>query len=177
MAKKIVDHYTYVIAGDGCLMEGVSQEAITLAGKQKLNKLIVMWDDNNISIDGEINISDITDQQKRFESAGWSVFVINGHDPHEIDIALTNAKKSTKPSMIACKTTIAVGVEGVENTAGGHGYNIKDPQLAQMRELYEWPYPKYEIPNDVKDAWLEIGSKGSIARNEWNERFFKFIKV
>ncbi len=174
--KKIVDHYTYVIAGDGCLMEGVSQEAITLAGKQKLNKLIVMWDDNNISIDGEINISDITDQQKRFESAGWSVFVINGHDPHEIDIALTNAKKSTKPSMIACKTTIAVGVEGVENTAGGHGYNIKDPQLAQMRELYEWPYPKYEIPNDVKDAWLKIGSKGSIARNEWNERFLNLSK-
>ncbi|MDB2332824.1 transketolase [Amylibacter sp.] len=174
--KKIVDHYTYVIAGDGCLMEGVSQEAITLAGKQKLNKLIVMWDDNNISIDGEINISDITDQQKRFESAGWSVFAINGHDPHEIDIALTNAKKSTKPSMIACKTTIAVGVEGVENTAGGHGYNIKDPQLAQMRELYEWPYQKYEIPNDVKDAWLEIGSKGSIARNEWNERFLNLSK-
>ena len=174
--KKIIDHYTYVIAGDGCLMEGVSQEAITLAGKQKLNKLIVMWDDNNISIDGEINISDITDQQKRFESAGWSVFAINGHDPHEIDIALTKAKKSTKPSMIACKTTIAVGVEGVENTAGGHGYNIKDPQLAQMRELYEWPYPKYEIPNDVKDAWLEIGSKGSIARNEWNERFLNLSK-
>ena len=174
--KKIVDHYTYVIAGDGCLMEGVSQEAITLAGKQKLNKLIVMWDDNNISIDGEINISDITDQQKRFESAGWSVFVINGHDPHEIDIALTNAKKSTKPSMIACKTTIAVGVEGVENTAGGHGYNIKDPQLAQMRELYEWPYPKYEIPTDVKEAWLKIGSKGSSAHNEWNERFLNLSK-
>ncbi|MDC0580787.1 transketolase [Amylibacter sp.] len=174
--KKIIDHYTYVIAGDGCLMEGVSQEAITLAGKQKLNKLIVMWDDNNISIDGEINISDVTDQQKRFESAGWSVFAINGHDPHEIDIALTNAKKSAKPSMIACKTTIAVGVEGVENTAGGHGYNIKDPQLAQMRELYEWPYPKYEIPTDVKEAWLKIGSKGSSAHNEWNERFLNLSK-
>ena len=174
--KKIIDHYTYVIAGDGCLMEGVSQEAITLAGKQKLNKLIVMWDDNNISIDGEINISDVTDQQKRFESAGWSVFAINGHDPHEIDIALTNAKKSAKPSMIACKTTIAVGVEGVENTAGGHGYNIKDPQLAQMRQLYEWPYPKYEIPTDVKEAWLKIGSKGSSAHNEWNERFLNLSK-
>ena len=174
--KKIIDHYTYVIAGDGCLMEGVSQEAITLAGKQKLNKLIVMWDDNNISIDGEINISDVTDQQKRFESAGWSVFAINGHDPHEIDIALTNAKKSAKPSMIACKTTIAIGVEGVENTAGGHGYNIKDPQLAQMRELYEWPYPKYEIPTDVKEAWLKIGSKGSSAHNEWNERFLNLSK-
>ncbi|MDA9911273.1 transketolase [Amylibacter sp.] len=174
--KKIIDHYTYVIAGDGCLMEGVSQEAITLAGKQKLNKLIVMWDDNNISIDGEINISDVTDQQKRFESAGWSVFAINGHDPHEIDIALTNAKKSAKPSMIACKTTIAVGVEGVENTAGGHGYNIKDPQLAQMRELFEWPYPKYEIPTDVKEAWLKIGSKGSSAHNEWNERFLNLSK-
>ncbi|MDB4178939.1 thiamine pyrophosphate-dependent enzyme, partial [Amylibacter sp.] len=95
--KKIVDHFTYVIAGDGCLMEGVSQEAITLAGKQELNKLIVMWDDNNISIDGEVSISDITDQQKRFESAGWTVFSINGHDPDEIDKALTQAKKSSKP--------------------------------------------------------------------------------
>ena len=174
--KKIVNHYTYVIAGDGCLMEGVSQEAITLAGKQKLNKLIVMWDDNNISIDGEINISDVTDQQKRFESAGWSVFSINGHDPDEIDMALTKAKKSSKPSMIACKTTIAVGVEGVENTAGGHGYNIKDPQLEQMRKLYEWPYPKYEIPTDVKQSWLEIGSKGSEEREKWEERFLNLSK-
>jgi transketolase len=174
--KKIVDHFTYVIAGDGCLMEGVSQEAITLAGKQELNKLIVMWDDNNISIDGEVSISDITDQQKRFESAGWTVFSINGHDPDEIDKALTQAKKSSKPSLIACKTKIALGVVGVENTAGGHGYNIKDQQLEQMREFYDWPYAKYEIPSDVKEAWLEIGSKGSEARQQWELRLSNLSK-
>ena len=174
--KKIVDHFTYVIAGDGCLMEGVSQEAITLAGKQELNKLIVMWDDNNISIDGEVSISDITDQQKRFESAGWTVFSINGHDPDEIDKALTQAKKSSKPSLIACKTKIALGVVGVENTAGGHGYNIKDQQLTQMREFYDWPYAKYEIPLDVKESWLEIGSKGSEAREQWELRLSNLSK-
>ena len=174
--KKIVDHFTYVIAGDGCLMEGVSQEAITLAGKQELNKLIVMWDDNNISIDGEVSISDITDQQKRFESAGWTVFSINGHDPDEIDKALTQAKKSSKPSLIACKTKIALGVVGVENTAGGHGYNIKDQQLTQMREFYDWPYAKYEIPSDVKKSWLEIGSKGSEAREQWELRLSNLSK-
>jgi transketolase len=174
--KKIVDHFTYVIAGDGCLMEGVSQEAITLAGKQELNKLIVMWDDNNISIDGEVSISDITDQQKRFESAGWTVFSINGHDPDEIDKALTQAKKSSKPSLIACKTKIALGVVGVENTAGGHGYNIKDQQLTQMREFYDWPYEKYEIPSDVKESWLEIGSKGSEAREQWELRLSNLSK-
>jgi len=169
--KKIVNHFTYVIAGDGCLMEGVSQEAITLAGKQALGNLIVMWDDNNISIDGEINISDITDQQKRFESAGWSVFTVNGHDPIAIDQAISEAKKSLKPSMIACKTRIALGVIGVENTAGGHGYNIKGDQLVQMRKFYDWPYPAYEIPKDVKTAWEEIGSKGSSNRIEWEKRF------
>lgn len=174
--KKIINHFTYVIAGDGCLMEGVSQEAITLAGKQELSKLIVMWDDNNISIDGEVSISDITDQQKRFESAGWTVFSINGHDPDEIDKALTQAKKSSKPSLIACKTKIALGVIGVENTAGGHGYNIKDQQLTQMREFYDWPYAKYEIPPDVKQSWLEIGSKGSQAREQWELRLSSLSK-
>jgi transketolase len=168
--KKVVDHYTYVIAGDGCLMEGVSQEAIGLAGKQRLGKLIVMWDDNNISIDGEIGISDVTDQRKRFEAAGWSVFSVDGHDPEAIDRAISEAKKSPQPSMIACTTRIALGVEGVENTAGGHGYNIKDDQLEQMREFYDWPYPAYEIPADVKSNWETIGSKGAADRLEWEGR-------
>lgn len=168
--KKVVDHYTYVIAGDGCLMEGVSQEAIGLAGKQRLGKLIVMWDDNNISIDGEIGISDVTDQRKRFEAAGWSVFSVDGHDPEAIDRAINEAKKSPLPSMIACTTRIALGVEGVENTAGGHGYNIKDDQLAQMREFYDWPYPAYEIPADVKSNWEAMGSKGAADRVEWEAR-------
>ena len=168
--KKVVDHFTYVIAGDGCLMEGISHEAIGLAGKQKLGKLIVMWDDNNISIDGEIGISDVTDQRKRFEAAGWSVFSVDGHDPEAIDRAISEAKKSPLPSMIACTTHIALGVEGVENTAGGHGYNIKAEQLLQMRKFYDWPYPAYEIPADVKSNWAAIGSKGAADRTAWEGR-------
>ncbi len=169
-SKKVVDHHTYVIAGDGCLMEGVSHEAIGLAGKQKLGKLIVLWDDNNISIDGEISISDVTDQQKRFKAAGWSVFECDGHDPVAIDEAITAAKNTNTPSMIACKTTIAVGVEGVANTNKGHGYAIKDDQLAQMRAFYDWPYPAFEIPADVKSAWEAIGTRGASEREAWEER-------
>ena len=175
-SKNIVDHYTYVIAGDGCLMEGVSHEAIGLAGKQKLSKLIVLWDDNNISIDGQINISDVTDQKKRFEAAGWSVFECDGHDPIAIDAAITAAKKTYKPSMIACKTTIAVGVDGVANTNQGHGYAIKDVQLAQMRTYYDWSHHAYEIPKDIKSAWEAIGTRGAREREEWEKRFSSLSK-
>ncbi|GHA43099.1 transketolase [Amylibacter ulvae] len=169
--KKVVDHYTYVIAGDGCLMEGVSHEAIGLAGKQKLGKLIVLWDDNNITIDGTAELSDVTDQPKRFKAAGWSVFEVDGHDPDAIDAAITAAKNTNTPSMIACKTVIAAGVDGVENTSGGHGYNIKDAQLEQMRKFYDWPYPAYEIPKDVADGWRAIGARGASERQEWEARF------
>ena len=170
--KKVIDHYTYVLAGDGCLMEGVSQEAISLAGKQQLGKLIVMWDDNNITIDGTVGISDINNQQMRFEASGWHVQTIDGHDPVAIDAAITAAKASPLPSMIACKTTIAMGVDGVENTSGGHGYNIKAEQLVQMREAYDWPYPAYEIPGDVADAWALIGSRGQATYADWMENAF-----
>ena len=165
--KSVVDHHTYVIAGDGCLMEGVSHEAIGLAAKQKLGKLIVFWDDNNVSIDGTLDISDVSDQRARFEAAGWHVVSINGHDPDEIDAAIVEAKKSPLPSMIACKTLIALGVDGVEATSGAHGYNIKDKQIAQMREFYDWPYAPYEIPADVKMEWEAIGSRGTSARLAW----------
>ena len=168
--KSVVDHYTYVMAGDGCLMEGVSHEAIGLAGKQKLGKLILMWDDNNISIDGKIDMSDVTDQRKRFKAAGWSVFEVDGHNPEEIDAALTAAKNTNTPSMIACKTTIALGVDGVEDTNKGHGYAIKDAQLAQMREFYDWPYPAFEIPADVKSGWEAIGSRGAAEFAAWTTR-------
>ena len=105
--KKIVDHFTYVIAGDGCLMEGVSQEAITLAGRHQLSKLILFWDNNGITIDGTVDLADRTDQILRFKSAGWAVIEIDGHDPEQIDAAITKAKSQGKPSMIACKTHIA----------------------------------------------------------------------
>ncbi len=169
--KKAVDHHTYVMAGDGCLMEGVSHEAIGLAGRHELSKLIVIWDDNNITIDGTADLSDRTDQMMRFEAAGWSVFAVDGHDPVAIDRALSEAKKSPKPSMIACKTHIALGVDGVQDTSGGHGYNIKDAQLVQMREAYDWPYPAFEVPKDVKSAWEAIGSRGATARGVWEAAF------
>lgn len=168
--KSVVDHYTYVMAGDGCLMEGISHEAIGLAGKQKLGKLILMWDDNNISIDGKIDMSDVTDQKKRFKAAGWSVFEVDGHNPDEIDAALTAAKNTNTPSMIACKTTIALGVDGVEDTNKGHGYAIKDAQLTQMREFYDWPYPAFEIPADIKSSWEAIGSRGAAEFAAWTTR-------
>ena len=168
--KDLVDHYTYVIAGDGCLMEGICQEAITLAGKQQLSRLIVLWDDNNISIDGAVSITDITDQRLRFESAGWQVIGVDGHDPDQIDAALHKAKQSDKPVMIACKTTIALGVQGVEDTNKGHGYAIKDDQLKQMRAAYDWPYAPYEIPSDVKAHWDSIGKRGHADFNAWQAR-------
>jgi transketolase len=165
--KALVDHYTYVIAGDGCLMEGISHEAIGLAGKQKLGKLIVLWDNNNISIDGKIEISDVTDQQKRFKAAGWSVFECDGHNPAEIDAAIAEAKASNLPAMIDCKTTIALGVDGVADTNKGHGYAIKADQLAQMRVFYDWPYPAFEIPADIQSAWAKIGARGAADHAAW----------
>ena len=118
--SKVQDHYTYVIAGDGCLMEGVSQEAIGLAGKHQLSKLIVLWDNNGITIDGKVSISDITDQVARFKASGWDVFECDGHDPVAIDAALTAAKASPLPAMIACKTHIAIG-HAAQDTSKGHG--------------------------------------------------------
>ena len=169
-SKKIVDHHTYVIAGDGCLMEGVSQEAITLAGRQQLGRLIVFWDNNGITIDGEVEISDRTDQIQRFKSAGWSVFECDGHDPVQIDAAIEKAKKSGKPSMIACKTHIALG-SSAQDTSKGHGA-LTDPELiAQTRKVYGWDHEAFEIPADVKSAWEKTGSRGAADRTAWQTRF------
>ncbi|WP_417523974.1 transketolase [Marinovum sp.] len=166
---KLVDHYTYVIAGDGCLMEGVSHEAIGLAGRQKLSKLIVFWDDNNITIDGKVELSDRTDQKARFEAAGWHVQEIDGHNPEEIDAAIAAAKKSDLPSMIACKTHIALG-HAAQDTSKGHGALTDPEQLKAAKEVYDWPYGPFEVPADVKSAWEEIGSRGAAARGDWEAR-------
>ncbi|WP_380052715.1 transketolase [Falsihalocynthiibacter sp. SS001] len=168
--KKIVDHYTYVIAGDGCLMEGVSHEAIGLAGRQQLSKLVVFWDNNGITIDGKVDISDRTDQVMRFKAAGWHVQEIDGHDPEAIDAAITAAKKSNKPSMIACETHIALG-SSAQDTSKGHGA-LTDPQLiADTREAYGWEYGPFEIPADVQKGWKEIGARGADEFAAWTERF------
>ncbi|MDC0345112.1 transketolase [Planktomarina sp.] len=168
--KKIQNHNTYVIAGDGCLMEGVSQEAIGLAGRHELGHLVVLWDDNNITIDGTVELSDRTDQLQRFKASGWHVQAIDGHDPIAIDEALTAARKSKKPSMIACKTHIALG-HAAQDTSKGHGALTDAAQLADAKAAYGWPYGAFEIPADVKAAWEAIGARGSAERAEWDSRF------
>ncbi|WP_434621261.1 transketolase [Tabrizicola sp. M-4] len=167
---KIVDHYTYVIAGDGCLMEGVSQEAIALAGKQQLSRLIVLWDDNGITIDGKVSIADVTDQKARFAASGWNVLSCDGHDPEDIDRALTAAKASDKPTMIACKTHIALG-HAAQDTSKGHGALTDAAQMAAAKAAYGWEYGPFEIPADVKKAWEAKGARGAKAHAEWHARF------
>ena len=168
--KKIVDHHTYVIAGDGCLMEGISHEAIGLAGKQRLGKLIVLWDDNGITIDGSVSASDITDQMNRFSASGWSVFACDGHDPVAIDKAISQAKQSPLPSLIACKTHIGFGSPAKQDTSGAHGAPLGDAEIALVRKAYGWKSGPFKIPADIKSAWEVVGSLGADERAAWEER-------
>jgi transketolase len=168
--RRIVDHYTYVIAGDGCLMEGISHEAIGLAGRQQLSKLIVLWDNNGISIDGKVTLSDITDQRARFTAAGWTVLHCDGHDPDDIDRALTAAKASDRPVLIDCKTHIGFGSPKKQDTAGAHGSPLGPDEIAKVREIYGWDYPPFVVPAEIKAEWEAIGSRGSQARAEWQDR-------
>ncbi|MDO6727283.1 transketolase [Cognatishimia sp. 1_MG-2023] len=168
--KKIVDHHTYVIAGDGCLMEGISQEAIGIAGRHQLGKLVVFWDNNNITIDGTVDLSDRTNQVQRFKASGWHVQEIDGHDPEQIDAAIEAAKKSKKPSMIACKTHIALG-HAAQDTSKGHGALTDPEQLKAAKDNWGWSYGSFEIPADIKAQWEAIGSRGAADRAAWEGRF------
>ena len=164
--RNIIDHHTFVIAGDGCLMEGVSQEAISLAGHLRLHKLIVFWDNNNITIDGTVDLTDSTDQKTRFEASGWEVIEIDGHDPEEIDSAISAAKKSEKPTMIACKTHIAIGT-AAQDTSKGHGA-LTDPELIKdAREVYQWSHKPFDIPKSIKEQWEQAGLEGHNAFKRW----------
>ncbi|MDQ2089011.1 transketolase [Marimonas arenosa] len=167
--RKLVDHHTYVIAGDGCLMEGVSQEAITLAGRHQLGKLIVFWDNNNITIDGTVELSDRTDQITRFASAGWHVQEIDGHDPVEIDAAIAAAKNSPQPSMIACKTHIGLG-HAAQDTSKAHGALTDAGQLQAAKDAYGWTTGPFEIPDDIKSWWEEVGARGVAEHEAWKAR-------
>jgi transketolase len=168
--KKAINHHTYVMAGDGCLMEGVSQEAIGLAGMQELSRLIVLFDDNNITIDGTVDLADKTDQVARFKASGWHVQAIDGHDPDTINDAIITAKTSNKPSMIACKTHIALGTSA-QDTSKGHGA-LTDPQLiADARKAYGWDHGAFVIPADVKSAWEGFADRGIAARKQWDADF------
>ena len=166
----IVDHKTYVIASDGDLMEGISQEAIGLAGHLKLSKLIVLFDDNNISIDGAIDLSDSTDQLMRFEASGWDVNRVDGHNHEDIEKAIQEAIKSNKPSLIACKTKIGFGSPSKEGKSSSHGAPLGSEDIAQMKKNLNWNYQEFEIPSDIKDAWRLVGLKNSSKRQEWEER-------
>ena len=168
--RKAVDHHTWVIAGDGCLMEGISHEAIGLAGMQKLNRLTVLWDNNSISIDGAVDLADITDQRARFEAAGWTVLACDGHDPADIDRALTRARNSDRPTLIDCKTVIGFGAPNKQGTAGAHGSPLGAEEIAAVREAYGWPHPPFEIPAPIKTAWEEIGRRGAAQRTDWEAR-------
>ncbi len=171
--KKVFDHHTYVIAGDGCLMEGVSQEAIALAGRHELSRLVVFWDNNNITIDGTVDLSDRTDQLARFRASGWHVQDIDGHDPEAIDEAIRAAKATRKPSMIACKTHIALG-SSAQDTSKGHGA-LTDPKLiADAKAAYGWTADAFEIPADIKSNWEDAGRRGAKDRFAWEEVFANF---
>jgi len=169
--KKVVGHHTYVLASDGDLMEGVSQEAIAMAGHWKLNKLIVLYDDNGISIDGPTSIADSVDQVKRFKSAGWAAERIDGHDPKAIAAAITRAQKSNKPSLIACKTTIGFGAPTRAGTAKAHGEALGAEELKGAKEKLGISLEAFSVPDDVLKAWRAAGSRGAAARQEWEAVF------
>ncbi|WP_095089349.1 transketolase [Mesorhizobium sophorae] len=169
----LVNHYTYVLAGDGCLMEGVSQEAIALAGHLKLNKLIVFWDNNNISIDGPVSLADNTDQVARFQASGWNASHIDGTDPEAIAYAIEAARHSDKPTMIACKTTIGFGAPTKAGTNKAHGSPLGADEIAGARKFFNWDSPPFEIPADILDAWRTAGKAGVNARTDWEGRLAK----
>jgi len=169
--KKIVDHHTYVLVSDGDLMEGVSQEAIGLAGHWRLNKLIVLYDDNGISIDGPTSIADSVDQVKRFKSAGWAAELIDGQDQAAIAAAITRAQKSNKPSLIACKTTIGYGAPTKAGTAKAHGEALGADELKGAKEKLGISLEPFSVPDDVLKAWREAGHRGAAAHADWDARF------
>ncbi len=163
----LVDHHTYVIAGDGCLMEGISHEAISLAGHLKLGKLIVLFDDNQISIDGGTDLSVSDDQKMRFTASGWHVQAVDGHDWHAVDAAIEAAKADARPSMIACRTIIGYGAPGKQGTAATHGAPLGDDEIAAARKQLDWSHAPFEIPGDILSAWRATGQQSAPQVQAW----------
>jgi transketolase len=167
----LVDHYTYVLAGDGCLMEGISQEALTLAGHLKLSKLILFWDNNGISIDGKVSLADSTDQQARFEASGWETIAVDGHDPDEIASAIERARSSDAPTLIACRTTIGFGAPTKAGTSKVHGSPLGAEEIAGARKALGWDAEPFEIPSEILDDWRVVGLNAGKQRVAWEKRF------
>ncbi|MBM3608516.1 MAG: transketolase [Alphaproteobacteria bacterium] len=166
----IVDHRTYVLASDGDLMEGISQEAIAIAGHLKLNRMIVLFDDNGISIDGPLSIADSVDQFKRFEACGWSAERVDGHDANAILAAVERAKKSDRPSLIACKTVIGFGAPTRAGTAKSHGEPLGADEIAGTRKALGWSHEPFVIPADIAAAWKAAGARGAAQRAAWQQK-------
>lgn len=169
----LVDHKIYVIAGDGCLMEGISHEVISLAGHLRLNNLVVLFDDNHISIDGPTELTVTDDQLARFQASNWDTLAIDGHDYKEIDSALAQAQKATKPFLIACKTLIAKGAPHKGGTAATHGAPLGAEEIQATRENIGWPYPPFEVPDSILSAWRNAGQRHQKTASSWEERLAK----
>jgi len=163
----VVDHFTYVLASDGDLMEGVSQESIAIAGHLKLNRMIVLWDDNGISIDGPLSVADSVDQIMRFKACGWNAMRIDGHDPKAILRALRKAQKSDKPTLIACKTQIGYGAPKRAGTSKAHGEPLGAEEIAGARAALNWPHAPFVVPDDILNAWRKAGKKGRRFNKAW----------
>ena len=169
---EIVDHYTYVLAGDGCLMEGISQEAVSLAGHLKLGRLIVLFDDNQISIDGPTSLSVSDDQIERFRASGWHTAKVNGHDPEAVALAVANAKSATdQPSLIACRTVIGYGAPNKQGTAATHGSPLGEEEIKGAREKLGWHHAPFEVPKPILMSWRAIGTRNATAFERWQAAF------
>jgi transketolase len=167
----MVDHYTYVLAGDGCLMEGISQEAISFAGHLKLNRLIALFDDNHISIDGPTELSVSDDQVKRFEASGWAAIRVDGHDPEAVAAAIERARRSDRPTLIACRTVIGYGAPTKAGKASTHGSPLGAEEIAGARDRLGWLHAPFDVPSNVLAAWRACGARGASAREAWTERW------
>jgi transketolase len=167
---ELVDHWTYVIAGDGCLMEGLNHEAVGLAGHLKLGRLIVLWDDNNITIDGSTELSRNEDVVARHQAGGWHTTECDGLDADAVSRAIDEAKADPRPSLIRCKTIIGYGAPNKQGTAATHGSALGKDEVAAARVELDWDLPAFEVPQDVLDAWREAGRKGASAKAEWQQR-------
>ena len=165
--NNLCNHYTYVINGDGCLMEGISEEAISLAGHLRLNKLIVLWDNNNITIDGTVDKANSTDQIMRFHAVGWNTIEIDGHNPSQIEKAIQQARQSDKPTLIACKTTIGFGAPTKCGTSKCHGSPLGTEEIAAMRENLGWKAAPFDVPADILTAWREAGKRNEKTYADW----------
>jgi len=166
----LVDHHTYVMAGDGCLAEGISHEAADMAGHLKLGRLIVMWDDNGITIDGSTDLSTSTDQAARFAACGWHVTKVDGHDPEAIAKAIAEARNDPRPSLIACRTVIGYGAPNKQGGSGIHGAPLGTDEIAAARKELGWPHAPFEIPDQAADAWRAVAERGAKAHAEWRGR-------